>query len=343
MTTSRQGERGAASGLGTRGAAVVAGLSALGLTLSAMHGSADSPPVPAPPVLASFDGGSVTLAEYEAAIANKAHVVRVTYAASEKRVHLLRELVDYELLIQEATRRGYADSDAVRVAMLIELTHRLEERVALSIDPAALPEAELRAFYDAHRATLAIAPMRRATYVRFGTRAEAQALFARAKRMSDTEFRDLANGRAKADASSGGELPYVDADGRPGGVPSAKAEDAALVQRVFALPVLGAVAEPFEHGGGFVVLRVTGLTAGAGNRFEDAAEKVREAVAIQRAKQAMAALEQQLRAEHPVEVHPELADQVELDPAPPADIPAGFPAAPPDPRAPTVTVEPDDA
>ena len=38
-----------------------------------------------------------------------------------------------------------------------------------------------------------------------------------------------------------------------------------------------------------------------------------------------------------------MLDAVMLDPAPAADIPAGFPAAPPDPRAPTVVVEPDDA
>jgi hypothetical protein len=52
-------------------------------------------------------------------------------------------------------------------------------------------------------------------------------------------------------------------------------------------------------------------------------------------------LEAKLRAEHPVEVHPALVDLVTLPPAPPRDLPVGFPAAPPDPRAAPTPVDPD--
>ena len=311
-----------------------AGLAAFATVLSA-HGYADSPPLPPPsPVLASFDGGSI-------AVANKALVLRATYVDPAVRERMLHKLVDYALLTQEAVRRGYERSDRVRVAMLIELTNQVEARVAASVDPMAIPEAELRAHYDENRAKFAIAPLRRATYVRAPTRAEAAALAARARSMPISDFRDLAIGRVRAKA--GGELPYVDAEGRPDGVVGRPLVDAELVKHVFAVDALGKVSEPFEHEGAFVVLRITGRTEGAGNRFEDAVMKVREVVVQERVKQAQAALEQRLHAEHAVEVHPELLDAVMLDPAPAADIPAGFPAAPPDPRAPTVVVEPDDA
>lgn len=330
-----------------RGARVAAGASAFAALLVGLsgHGRADSPPpLPAPaPALATFDGGQITHADFAAAVANKAPLVRASFREPAERVRMVRALVDYALLIQEATRRGYAERDELRVAMLIELTHRVEAAVALSVDEAALAEADLRAYYEAHRAQIAIAPMRRATYVRAATRQEATQLAARARRMTVSEFRDFAIGRGRAAEGEGGELPYVDAQGRPAGVESAAPLDRALVERTFALAQEGQVSEPFEHDGGFVVLRLTGSTAGAGVRFEDAEERVRVALATERRAQAEAALERQLRAEHGVEVHHELSDLIVLDPAPAADIPAGFPAAPPDPRAPTVTVEPDDA
>jgi parvulin-like peptidyl-prolyl isomerase len=257
------------------------------------------------------------------------------------RERTLHQLLDYALLVQEATRRGFDRSDELSVAMVIELAHRLELQVQATVDPLALPEADLRAYYAAHHEKFAIAPLRRATYVRVPTRAEASALVARARRMSISDFRDLA--LARVDDGTGAELPYVDESGRPSGVPVNAPLDATLVQRAFALDELGEVSEPFEHGGGFVVLRITGRTEGAGNRFEDAVDQVREALAAERVQHAQDALEQRLRREHAVEVHPELSDASTLDAEPPLGIPAGFPAAPPDPRAPTITVEPDDA
>jgi len=339
----RRAERGEARAGGARVASGAAAFAALVCGLSG-RGLADSPPAPPPsPALATFDGGQITVAAFEAAVANKAPLLRTALRQQPEQERMLHALVDYALLIQEATRRGYADRDEVRVAMLIELTHRVEAAVALTVDEATLPEADLRAYYASHREQLAIPPMRRATFVRAATQKEAAELASQARRMTISAFRDLALARGRAGKGEGGELPYVDAQGRPAGVVSAKPVDRALVDRAFALAQDGQVSEPFEHGGGFVVVRLTGSTAGAAMRFEDAEKQVRAGLATERRAQAQAALEQQLRAEYPVEVHPDLSDRIVLDPAPAADIPAGFPAAPPDPRAPTLLAEPDDA
>jgi hypothetical protein len=340
-------ERGQAEERGSRmAAAAIAAAVVVAALLSGLsaRGHADSPPLPPPaPVLASFDGGQITVADFEAAVANKAPVLRVAFKQQAERERMLRAMVDYELLIREATRRGYANDDDVHAAMLIELTHRIEAAADASVDEATLPEPDLRAYYDAHRAQLAIPAMRRATYIRVATRQEATELAARVRRMPVSDFRDLALGRGGAGQGHGSELPYVDAEGHPAGVPSAAPVDRALVERAFALAKEGQVSEPFEHGGGFVVLQLTGTTTGAGTRFEDAVPRVHEALALERRAQARAALEQQLRGAYVVEVHAELSEAIALDPVPPADIPAGFPAAPPDPRAATVTVEPDGA
>ena len=342
----RRAERGERRELGARTAAGAAAFAALVSGLSA-RGHADSPPPlpsqPSSPLLATFEGGQITLLDLQAAVDNKAPIVRATFREPAERERMLHALVDYALLIQEATRRGYADREEHRVGMTIELTHRVEAAVAATVDEAKLPEADLRAYYEAHKAQFAIAPMRRATYVRAATQKEAAELVARARRMTDSAFRDLAIARGRASQAEGGELPYVVAQGRPAGVASAAPVDRVLVEHAFALAKDGQVSEPFEHGGGFVVLRVTGSTTGAGTRFEDAELRVRAALATELRAQAQAALERKLHADHAVEVHEDLSDLIVLDPAPAADIPAGFPAAPPDPRAATVIVEPDDA
>ena len=74
----------------------------------------------------------------------------------------------------------------------------------------------------------------------------------------------------------------------------------------------------------------------------DVAEStVRGDLARQRSMQAVDTLVAELRKAHPVETHPERVAWIELDPAAEADIPHGFPAAPKDPTAPPVMVEPD--
>jgi hypothetical protein len=92
-----------------------------------------------------------------------------------------------------------------------------------------------------------------------------------------------------------------------------------------------------------VVLRVTGETPEHGRELADVEGKVRGLLAEQRADEVVEALVRKLRAEVPQTRALELLERVKLDEQPPLDIPAGHPAAPPDPTAPTIIVEPDDA
>jgi hypothetical protein len=72
-----------------------------------------------------------------------------------------------------------------------------------------------------------------------------------------------------------------------------------------------------------------------------AAPEIRDTLAEQRQRQRVQALVEELRGSHGVSTQPELIDAIELAPAPVADIPAGVPAAPRDPRAAPEIVEDD--
>src|SRR5262245_25496585 len=63
--------------------------------------------------LPRFTGGQITVAHFEAAIANKDPVTRRRLAKTDGRMSFLHELENYDLLALEAERRGYAKHPAV--------------------------------------------------------------------------------------------------------------------------------------------------------------------------------------------------------------------------------------
>lgn len=121
-----------------------AGFCALAAWIGAI--SANAAPLekaPADPqaVLATFDGGRITLSDFEATIANEPPRVRRHHTTPAGRLALLRELENYELLILEARRRGYGERRAVAVARRQAAVNLLLD--TLRVDPDSIPEAEV--------------------------------------------------------------------------------------------------------------------------------------------------------------------------------------------------------
>jgi peptidyl-prolyl cis-trans isomerase C len=290
-------------------------------------------------VVARFEGGQITVGDLEDAIANKAPHIRERLSTPEGKRALLRDMIDYELLLTEAQRRGYGNHVAVRDARTHAAVEKLQEQIALQHGPESLPAADVQAYYEAHRDVLSVPALRRASYAVLPSRTEAEALRRRAARMPLPEFRRLA---AEMDASGrGGELGYVDDSGHPGGNAGSEPRQPELAALAFSLSGVGAVSEPRPHGEGWVVLRVTAASPAKGDRLAEVETTVRERLAQDRGNQALDALVARLRDELGVKTRPELSDAMPFDPGEAPDIPAGFSAAPPDPTAPTIVVEDD--
>jgi len=90
-------------------------------------------------VLASFEGGQLTVGQLEDGIQNKLPRTRRRLATPEGRLGFLREAVDYELLILEAQARGYAGHPEVRGAAMEEAIDTMFGRPA---DPDELRRIE---------------------------------------------------------------------------------------------------------------------------------------------------------------------------------------------------------
>lgn len=297
------------------------------------------------PALATYQGGVITRADYEQTAASKVPEIRIALEKSaEKRRELLDAMIDFELLLLEAERRGYGDHPLVTFAMREESVRRLVEG-PLVVTPESLPDADVKAEYEKRKAELDKPERRRARHVVLATEAEAKALIAEARK-AGSDAADLIARAAREksiDAESkqqSGELGYLLATGeRPG---QKKGVDAEIARAVFALKKKNDVSpQPIPVTGGFSVLVL--LERIEATKMPQAAglQAVREELAARRTAEATEALVAELTKANAPQTFPERVDAIALDPPATAGMPQGFSAAPKDPTAPPVIVEPD--
>jgi hypothetical protein len=291
-------------------------------------------------VLATFRNGRITVGEMEDAIANKLPATRARYVDEAGRRSFLSDLIGYELLALEAGRLGYATHPSVveeTQHVMIDKTVGLE----LPLDPAAVPDDEVAADYAERVRQFDRPAQRRASQIVVPTQAEARALFAKLSRHAE-RFASIARERSR-DALSrarGGDLGFFDREGKQG--PDGRVVPRAVVDAVFSLSREGEITRrPIRVEGGFSIAMFTGENPGLHATLAKLEGGIRDRRASERQQHDLDEWVAKLRAEVKPEVHPELVDAIALDPAPAGDIPSGFPAAPPDPWAPPILVEPD--
>jgi peptidyl-prolyl cis-trans isomerase C len=293
-------------------------------------------------VLARYEGGQITVGDMEDAIAHKLPATRAEIATDAGRKRFLEDMIRYDVLALEAERRGFAKDDAV-----IEMAarHAMDKMIATSfpIDPAAVPAEAVRREYQDQAHKFNRPAQRRASHIVVATAADARSLVAALKAGDRQAFAKLARERS-IDATTrmrGGDLGYFDRKGNPSsehGTPV----PAPLAAATFKLGREGEISpKPVALTNGFAIVMWTGTMPEIHSSLAQEEEGLRQKLAAGEQQQQINALVDRIRAEVAPELHPELADPIALDPVPPADIPSGFPAAPPDPRIPPILIEPD--
>jgi hypothetical protein len=288
-------------------------------------------------VLATFDGGAITRNDLQAAIDRKSRDVRASIARDDGRSKLLERMIDYDLLALEAERRGYRNHPAVSRALARASVDRLidVEEDAASVDPKS-PAVD--AYFAEHSADYQRPPLRRASHIQLADAEAAEALRKTLVGASREQFAKVARARSQDPATrkQGGELGFCDAQGRPWEGTAANGCPPAIAKTLFELTRVGELAPALvAHDGTFSVVMWTGGMPPKVPTLERTRRKIVIKLGDIAREARIQTLVGHLRAERPVESHPELLDSVVLPDSPPLDQPAGVPAAPPDPRAPT--------
>jgi len=280
----------------------------------------------------------ITLGEYAAALERMDSFERMRYQSPDRRKRLLDEMIEVELLAQEARRRGLdkAEETQERVRQILR-DQVLDELRKGAPGANDIPETELRAYYDAHKEDFSEPERRRISGIAFDSAAAAKAVLAKAAKADAAAWGQLVEQNASKQAPRpsvttpnelAGDLGIVGPPGHPRGanprVPEPVRDAAFKIAAVG--DTYGSVVEADKK---FYVIRMTSKTDGRARTFEEAQRAIRTAVVQAKVDEREKALEKDLRQKFPVKVDEAALEKMPM-PAPSSPPPNshGLPGGP---------------
>ena len=250
------------------------GIISLALLMAA--GACGERPDKSSKALAVINGKEITLSEFELRWSQLPDYTRKKYVGAEGRKRFLDELIDREILLQEAKRRGI-DRDRT----LLERLERFKERSLLDalmreeVDSrVTVTSEEVKAYYDANRDTFSAPDELRAAHILVKTEPEAAEL---RKRLAQGEdFATLAK-KASLDVSSknrGGDLGVIK-----------KGQTVPEFERVLLSLKKGEISEPVPTQFGYHLIKLYERTSRPPLSFEEAKDQAKEQVLIEKKQQ----------------------------------------------------------
>jgi len=216
--------------------------------------------------LAVVDGVVITVDDFQRQINEQSPYLRPRYEAVEKKKQFLETMIRFELLAKEAERRGYdRDADVVRAMKQVMIQKLMVDEFEAKIDPNAIPEAELRAYFESHQDDYNRPSEIRASAIVVTDAALAERVAIEAKGEAGSTqrgFRDLVD-KYSVDADTkerGGDLRYFTSDTTE--LPKA------VVDAAFQMTRTGEVVGPVEAEGRFYVLKQTGKRSSVAKDFD---------------------------------------------------------------------------
>lgn len=262
-------------------------------------------------VLAQVGDVKITLGDYAASIERMDSFERLRYQSPERRRLLLNEMIDLELLAQEARRRGLDQQpetqERLRQLMREELLRDVRKQVPA---PNDLAPADVRKYYDEHKADFDEPERRRVAHISVASRAQAESLLAKAKDANAADWGKLVtdNSLDKGSRALGaappelaGDLGIVGPPGHPRGANPRVPES--LRAAAFKIEKVGGVyPEVVPEAGSFHIVRLTSRTDARERTYEAAERTIRITLVQDLVKQREVSFEKELRAKYPVNI-----------------------------------------
>jgi len=176
-------------------------------------------------VLARVGDRTITLGDFASAIEHMDQFDRMRYQAPERRKELLNEMIDVMLLADEARARGYDKDPQTEQDLREILRDAYLRKVRQGVpQPKEIPDTEVKAYFDAHKADFHDPERRRLSVVVLPSRAAAEAVLATARGASPSQWGELVRGKsidpsAKANVpvDLAGDIGFVSPPGDPRG------------------------------------------------------------------------------------------------------------------------------
>jgi parvulin-like peptidyl-prolyl isomerase len=272
-------------------------------------------------VVARVGDRAITLGEYAAVLERMDRFDRLRYQSPDRRRDLLNEIIDVELLAEEAKRRGLDQQPETQQRMQQVLREEMLRAVRSRVPaPEQVAADEVRRYYAEHKQEFFEPERRRVAHIVMADRAKAERVLKEALAASPEQWGQLVRRYSLDRATAGQDLPAELAGDMgivspPGsGGAQVPAVPDALVRAVFSIGQIGGVFGTLvESDGKFHIVRMIGKSDARQRSYDEAQRSVRVAIVRRRVREAEAALEQELRQKYPVSIDQAALKQVEVN------------------------------
>ncbi len=287
-------------------------------------------------VLARVGDKTITVGDFATALERLDDVTRYRFQTPQKRKELLQEMIDGELLAQEAKRRGLDKDPAVQEATRQILREAMLAKARENMPaPADISAADIAAYYQKHIEEYQEPERRRVSAIVLADAAKADEVLAAVKKMQkpsewgDLYFQSSVDAPKERDPQAPADLagdlgligPPGDKRGRNEHIPEA------VQKAAYELANVGDVyAKAVKAGDRHYLVRLTGMTKGHTRALAEADRSIRIAILQETLHERELKLEQELRQKFAVKVDEQALSSVEL-PSGAADLFGPEPAA----------------
>lgn len=273
-------------------------------------------------VLAKVGDREITLGEYAETLERMDPFERLRYQSPDRRKQLLNEIIQVELLAEEAKRRGLDKQPETQERLRQMLKEELLREVRRNTPaPGDIAEADVHAYFDAHHDEFKEPERRRVAHLELASEAQAKALLPKAQGASAAEWGKLVNevsldkpppSLGPAPTELAGDLGIVGPPGHARGANPKVPEPlrAAVFEIAQVGGVLGRVVA--TDNGHFHVLRMTGRTEARDRSFQDAERTIRVAIVQEQIRDREAQLRKELAQRYPVSIDDGALSQVKV-------------------------------
>ncbi|HWV37404.1 MAG TPA: peptidyl-prolyl cis-trans isomerase [Vulgatibacter sp.] len=284
-------------------------------------------------VVASLGDITITVDELKAKMDEQAPFIRARYDTTERKREFLDNMIRFELLAQEAKRRGFENDPEVQSAMKKTMVQKLmRAEFDDSKDVGEIPESELRAFYDANITDYVKPERARMSHVFFAAakndpnrakvRAEANKALAalKAKDADKNAFAELAKTRSDDNASkrAGGDLSFKTKE------ELTEAWGAEVTKAAFELKEIGDLASVVETEKGFHLVKLTGRQNALDRPFDSVKNQIMSRLSREKRTKAFDAFVEGLKENAKVEVNEELLASIQVNTEGAPQLPPGL-------------------
>lgn len=282
-------------------------------------------------VVARVGDQTLTLCDFTRRINTTNPYLRARFNLPEQRRALLQSWIDAELLAAEARARGLDEAPEVRRAVTMQLARQVEREVRNGVPQPEVGDAEVRAFYEAHRSEYETEAQVRASQVVFPTREAAVAALAELQAHADDDgfFREMVRRRSVDTASraTDGDLGFFSRAGGNGVPPEVAAAAFGLTRTGELAPTVIESAHGGANGAaGFHLVRLTARRDALHRTLDDERRRILGRLTRERREQAeetaMRELVTRLRGAATVQIDEAALGRVQVTPAPGSVAPA---------------------